>query len=590
MLKQLSIRIRLLGGFACAIILSGIIILLSISTLRGVAGRYDEVLDDYVTVVNDIKDARIHANAIARYLRDMALNPDTSGYASTSASIQSLETSLNDALQTVENGYTASDGLDTQYVTAVRSWLTVAKEIQQQLLSGDRNGATTRIISECTPALDNVATLAQQATTSLQKMESDAIQATSRYADLARYVIIGLLVVGATLLIILSIAITKSIIRPLDEVKEVIVAMSKGDLKMPCKYESPDEVGITADALRSSQATLSGIITTLDDTLGRVAAGDFTATLNSRFPGDLENIERSLNHLLKQLNEVMGQLRTAGDQVSSGADQVSSGAQALAQGATEQASSVEELSATIASISVASKQNAQTAIHARDLGNQAGTAIGQCNARMQDMLSAMEDISTSSDRISKIIKSIEDIAFQTNILALNAAVEAARAGGSAGKGFSVVADEVRQLAGKSAAASKDTATLIEQSLKAVERGSTIATETAQSLGEASQLAQGAVESIEEIAAASEQEADSIEQITIGIDQISAVVQTNSATSEESAAASEELSGQAQMMHNLLGRFRLGGGIGMDTGYAPAPAQEYTPASGYDDFNSVSDKY
>jgi len=243
------------------------------------------------------------------------------------------------------------------------------------------------------------------------------------------------------------------------------------------------------------------------------------------------------------------------EQVSSGSEQVSNGAQALAQGATEQASSIEELSATITEIASNVKLNATSAADASIKVNHVSSELDVSNQNMQDMIAAMSKISDSSSQIGKIIKAIEDIAFQTNILALNAAVEAARAG-AAGKGFAVVADEVRNLASKSAEAANNTTALIENSIKEVENGTKIADQTATALKKVVLEATAVSNTVTLISQASNEQANSINQITLGVDQISSVVQTNSATAEESAAASEELSGQAQILKSLVGKFKL----------------------------------
>ncbi|MCI9136832.1 MAG: methyl-accepting chemotaxis protein, partial [Lachnospiraceae bacterium] len=238
---------------------------------------------------------------------------------------------------------------------------------------------------------------------------------------------------------------------------------------------------------------------------------------------------------------------------------------------TEQAAAVEELATTIAGISNQVKDTAENALEARKQSNAAGDEVEECNEQMRDMMNAMEEITRTSDEIGKIIKTIEDIAFQTNILALNAAVEASRAG-IAGKGFAVVADEVRNLAGKSSEASKNTAELIESSIKAVARGTKIADSTAQSLIKVVEGVRMASDKVDQIADAAEEQASAVEQVTLGVDQISSVVQTNSATAEESAAASQELSEQADMLKQLVARFilraeyALGAANNMDSGY------------------------
>lgn len=241
--------------------------------------------------------------------------------------------------------------------------------------------------------------------------------------------------------------------------------------------------------------------------------------------------------------------------VTASAEQVATGSQSLSQGASEQASSVQELADTIVSISDNVKYNAEKATNANSNARKASNDMEESNLKMQELIGAIKDISDTSDKIGVIIKTIEDIAFQTNILALNAAVEAARAG-AAGKGFAVVADEVRNLATKSAEASKNTSALIEESGKAVHRGMKLVDDTAQSLVRTVESVNGVMEMLEQISEASAQQAESIMQVSLSVEQISAVVRTTSSTSEESAATAEDLSGRSQLMHSLVTKFRL----------------------------------
>ena len=289
----------------------------------------------------------------------------------------------------------------------------------------------------------------------------------------------------------------------------------------------------------------------------KMAEGDFTvdSICPEAYTGGFHPLLVSFRSIADRLNDTLSQISQSSSQVANGSEQVSSGAQSLSQGATEQASSVEQLAATISEISDKVKQNAESAGQANNMADTVSAEMNTSNQKMQHMIDAMSDISNCSNEISKIIKTIEDIAFQTNILSLNAAVEAARAG-AAGKGFAVVADEVRNLASKSAEASKNTAALIENSLKAVENGTHIADETAKSLVQAVDKVSEMTVIISQISEASSNQADSISQITTGIDQISSVVQINSATAQESAAASQELSGQSQLMKDLIGKFKL----------------------------------
>ncbi len=361
------------------------------------------------------------------------------------------------------------------------------------------------------------------------------------------FLIIGLFIINR---------IAKSIAAPIGKMSKRLEKLSNGDITSNIEViKSKDEVGVLYRSLSETVMSLQNYITDIANVLGRISNGELDVKIEQEYIGDYASIKDSMEKIIASLSHTMIEIKESSDQVSSGSEQVASGAQALSQGATEQAGSLEELSATISEIAEQVKNNAHNAGLARNTTESANAAVQQGNQQMQDMIKAMTEISDTSNQISKIIKTIEDIAFQTNILALNAAVEAARAG-VAGKGFAVVADEVRNLAIKSADAAKNTATLIESSIFAVENGKGIADKTALSL---QSIVKGMKESaglINQIASASNEQANSISQITLGIEQISEVVMTNSATAEESAAASEELSSQAQILNNLLSRFKI----------------------------------
>lgn len=366
-------------------------------------------------------------------------------------------------------------------------------------------------------------------------------------------VIIAIILVG----VFFSFVIIRLIKTPVSEIENAALKMAEGNLDVEISYTSKDELGVLAEQVRRLIRKLQLIIDDENKFLAKMAAGDLVvdSICEEEYTGSFSPVLISFRGIAKNLNDTMEQISQSSSQVASGAEQVSDGAQALSQGATEQASSVEELAATINEISNKVNQNADNARQANEKAGSVSAEMNVSNEKMQHMIQAMGDISNCSNEIGKIIKTIEDIAFQTNILALNAAVEAARAG-SAGKGFAVVADEVRNLASKSAEASKNTSVLIENSLRAVENGTQIANATAQSLLQAVNGVKEMTDIIGQISEASSDQADSISQITTGIDQISSVVQTNSATAQESAAASEELSSQSQLMKSLVGKFKL----------------------------------
>lgn len=373
------------------------------------------------------------------------------------------------------------------------------------------------------------------------------------------YRLSSIMIIGSIFSLVLLVTLSsKQIIKklkPLAQLNLAADALKKGDLSYRITYESKDEIGQACADMRNAFLSLQQVISEISQWMAALESCDLTLLPATEFPGDFAAIKSSYESLLETLNSGFRQIKSSAVQINAGAEQVSSGAQTLSQGATEQAASIEELSATITSISEKIKSNADDASKASELSAQIGASITESNQYMSSLMNAMNEITHASHEVNKVIKTIDDIAFQTNILALNAAVEAARAG-EVGKGFAVVADEVRNLAGKSAEAAKSTTTLIETAINAVSEGTRIADQTAKSLEQVVEDAEGITNKIQEIAASSEEQSDSVGQINIGAEQISTVVQTNSATSEESAAASEELAGQANLLRSLIGQFKL----------------------------------
>ena len=361
------------------------------------------------------------------------------------------------------------------------------------------------------------------------------------------------------ILLIVDVTVYFVIIRRLRPIKEVELAaehIKNGVLDIDINYTGNDEIGALAENMRESTKILKGYIDDIAMVMAYFADGNFVIPPPTRpFEGDFKVIENDVITFVERICVILEQISAAAGQVATGSTQLSTSAQSLSDGATEQASAVEELTATVTELSERVNHTAQNARLAKEKSEMAGTAVTQSNEQMQSMLDAMNEINNKSVEISKIVKTIEDIAFQTNILALNAAVEAARAGAS-GKGFAVVAEEVRNLAQKSGDAAKNTTSLIGETVAAVSHGMKVADATAGKMQSVIDVAAEATSLIVEIASDSIEQATAIGQLHMGMDQISSVVELNSAASEESAAASEELSEQARVLDSLIEKFKI----------------------------------
>ena len=363
------------------------------------------------------------------------------------------------------------------------------------------------------------------------------------------------LVLALACLISLVLYVLKNVLAPILHITRQVQPLQEGRLDLALDHAANDELGDLSGTLEKSMELIRGYIWDLNRVMEQLAQGNFNVKPATPFIGDFRSIEASVDKLTGTLSGTISKIYQAELRVSGNAEQLSSGSQTLAQGATEQASAVEELYATLDTLSKSASQNVATAAEAQENARQTGEQVNLSSQQMEQMVAAMKDITEASQQIEKIIATIEDIAFQTNILALNAAVEAARAG-SAGKGFAVVADEVRNLASKSDEAAKATKGLIENSVQATGRGSRIVSEVSATLSKTLELVTQSNAAMGAIVQAVENDAESIAQVTEGIGQISAVVQSNSASSEESAAVSSELFNQVKIMEEQVKRFKL----------------------------------
>ena len=574
MIKNMKIKKSLILGFGVTIVVSVAIIIASIVLMTIQKNQYMDIIDDYVGANDIVSECRIDYNIAGRSLRDAVLGGDMSNL---DTAVQKVG-ELVERLDALEKVYPLEDktALNT-FVNTVEEWEKEANNIVsvvRQNTAESRNEAAEMIATSCSPKLKEAATAGDALASKLQDAQDKIISSQELTSNIAIGIILGVMVIATIIVMRIALIIIKSIVVPAEQVHVALSGFSEGKLDIPVDYHSTSELGEMCDALRTSQHVLTEVISDECHLLEEMGNGNFDVRTKDEkmYVGALSSVLTSVRAINRSLTDALSQINQSAEQVSAGAEQVSTGAQSLAQGATEQASAVEELSATIAEISNNSRKNAENSELAMSHANDASGCLNESSDYMQQMVEAMAKISDSSSEIGKIIATIENIAFQTNILALNAAVEAARAG-SAGKGFAVVADEVRNLSAKSDEAAKATKELIDHSIVSVKEGSEIVQKVSAALQATNERAGLVMSSVQQIAKAAEEESEAIAQVTEGIDQISSVVQTNSATSEESAAASEELSSQAALMKELLARFKL-----RQDSFSAKPQPAYSAAS------------
>ena len=562
MLKNLELSKKLILGLGIMVAISAAMMIIAIVSLHDIGGLVNRLYQSPFTVSTQSIMLQKEIQNMGREIRGMVLYEDPSYFDSVLASSGRAKANL--AL--VEKRFLGDQQLILDMYQSLDEIEAAGKEINRLVAGGKieeaKNSADIDFRTAMKSGIETSQEIVDFALDKALEFNEDAGIALEN----ATVMLIVLLVVMVVLCMGVTTVLSRAVSRPISQLTDAAKKLAAGALNIEIDYYSKDEVGTLAEMFREMSGSMKAVIKDIGQQLGAMSNGDFTVAPRAEYTGDYVSIKNALINIRESLSNTLNEINLSADQVFSGSAQVSDSAQTFSEGAADQAGSIEELAAAINEISFQVRETAANMEAARRLTAKAGEQVAVSNRQMEEMLLAMGEIGAKTEQIRAINNTIEEIAFQTNILALNAAVEAAHAGES-GKGFAVVAGEVRRLAGKSTDAAKRTSDLMDGTVQAVEKGRKIANITAESLHNVVESTNEVLNTVDKIDEAAQHQAGSIVQVTQEIDQISYVVQNNSATSEESAAASEELSGQAQMLKELVGRFKIDGSENVNQDHA-----------------------
>jgi len=603
-MNNIKVGVKLIAGFLVVAAIAAFIGIMGIQSAGQLDGFNDELYKKRLTLNNAVQSINADIGNIRRIVRTLQSATDEQ-LKSLPVEIQQCEKDFDENVKiaesiiVLEESKKLVEGLKKDYLEILRTVNIVVDSTMKYRVTVPQE---YKLLMDATinPALD-ASQKAEKLVELSQGVAKTTFETSSKTAQSIRVLLISLVIAGVVLATALGFFLSNSISNPLKKAVDMLKELQLGHLSARLRMDRRDEIGVMANTMDTFADDLQNVVV---GTMKQISAGDLSANVTPRdaqdeimpalkgtidalrgliiddggrvlkaaankdlsqrltedYQGEYADMKENINQLVQNLDDAMKQVSEAVGQVSSASGQISQGSQSLAEGANEQASSLEEVSSSLEEMSSMTKQNADNSNHAKALMTEAGVSIKEADDAMKRMGEAIRQIKTSSDNTAKILKTIDDIAFQTNLLALNAAVEAARAG-EAGKGFAVVAEEVRNLAMRSAEASKNTATMIEESVKNAEGGVKITEDVAKALGKTVDSSTKVSDLIAEIAAASNEQALGIEQVNTAVAQMNTVTQQNAANSEESASAAEELSSQAAELANMVGNFQLSGDSG-----------------------------
>ena len=554
-LENMHLKERIDYGYRKVITMMLISGLLSVVIIGVLFANMMHYVENVNVADQAVKICRINVNAAARNIREMALNEDTSSYDNYEQTVKRLLSEVDSELQILKKTEVLSDENYEEYATALSDWGKIGYSIIEEIKNGNEENATDAILNNCTPALNKVVEIAIKLDELTDEASSETVRNMVVCTVAGFVVIIVCLVFAFTLTRKTSKRVLETILEPLHAIEDVAMELTEGNLHSTLEYHSDDEIGKLAHSMRKSIRILGTYVDDIDRSMKLFSEGNFDVHPEVEWRGDFVGILNSFMAFQASMAGTIKGIQNVSNEVSGAAEQVASSSNDLADGATNQAAVVEELTATVTGVSEQVEKNSQSAKEISVKVDELGNAISESNGKMHEMVDSIHEISEASKEIDKIITTINEIASQTNLLALNASIEAARAG-EAGKGFAVVANQVNVLADQSAQAAKESATLIETSVKAVEKGMVIAGQTAAQLEEVAENSKLITTEVTNIAETLETQTTEIKQINEGIEQINDVVQTNSATSEECAAASQEMSSEAESLREMIRKFKV----------------------------------